>query len=218
MKRKVAVYILTLFFVSSCLTTNAMAVGLGFNLSGGGGSTEWDIEQQSWPYAKWKEDTDDSIGGIGFVLDTAVAKNRLFNYRLNIGLHSADYEYDSGATFETSGWFMTHDFGFAFIRNNKVRLWAGPEIRLSYSQGELDTDNDYEIDIVTFGIGPVIGANFNFAKNMTLTVKTGVLGTSSAGVIEHKTLGFVDQDIDGSGSYSFINVGLTFRLGDEYKK
>lgn len=213
MRRKVVVCILALIFGMSSLATNAMAFGLGFNLSGGGGSTEWDPEVSAINF-----DTDDSRGSVGFVLDTTVAKNFIFNYRLNIGSESVDYEREDGSgTYETKGWFMAHDFGFAIIRKKHIRLWAGPEIRWSYTEGEQDTNKDIEMRALALGIGPVVGLNLNFGKRLTLAFKAGALAMTYDGALESKFFG-VESDIEGEGSYSFVNVGLIFRLGDEYKK
>ena len=79
MKRMVASNVFVLLFVFSFTVTDAMAIGLGFNLSAGGGSTEWDIEDR-WLNTEREEDSDDARGGIGFIFDTAVAKNTLFHF------------------------------------------------------------------------------------------------------------------------------------------
>lgn len=221
MKRKVIVSILAIIFCVSCLTTNAMAIGLGFNLSVGGGHTEWDIEDQ-YIYNTEKDESDDTRVGIGFIFDTAVAKNSFFNYRLNIGSESVEYDFDKSGKYETSGWFMAHDFGFAIVRKKNLRLWAGPEIRFSYSEGDLDDASvNSEINIFSVGVGPVIGLNLNFNKGITLALKAGALAMSSTGEIDVKNfLAPADPDfeLEGEGSCGFINVGLIFRLGDEYKK
>jgi len=215
MKRKSVAYAVSLLFVFYITAADAMALGLGFNLSGGGGTSEWTLEDQ-WVYAEYDEDVETGQAGIGFVLDTTVAKDGIFNYRLNIGIEEGEYEFeDGGGSFETAGWFMAHDFGFAIVRKKNLRLWAGPEIRWSYSHGEDEIDSSIELDVITWGVGPVVGLNFNFRKGLTLALKAGALGTSSVGRIEDKGMG-LEWDIEGSGAYSFFNVGLIFRLGDEY--
>ena len=214
MKRMLAINCLAVFLLCNFFTTEARAIGIGLNLTGGGGISEWEIEQDFFPY-KIDKDVDVARGGIGFIFDTTVSKNRLFNYRLNIGSEAAEYDIDGGGTFDTRGWFMAHDFGFGLIRKKNLRLWAGPEVRLSYSQGERETDSNTELYMATIGVGPVIGLNLNFRNSVSLTLKVGALSMGGGGYIEDKTSG-LDQDITEEGSYSFVNVGVIFRLGDNY--
>lgn len=215
MKRILTINYLAVFFLCSFFLADAMAAGIGFNLTGGGASTEWEVEQDFSPYYEYDRDVDVARGGIGLIFDTTVAKNRLFNYRLNIGSEAVEYDIDGGGTFETTGWFMSHDFGFGLIRKKNLRLWAGPEVRLSYSEGELENDSSTELHMATFGIGPVVGLNLNFGKKLTLALKVGALSMGGGGYIEDKTSG-LEWDITEEGSYSFVNVGLIFRLGDNY--
>lgn len=211
MKRILTINCLAVFLLCRFFLADAMAIGIGFNVSGGGGSTEWEVEEGSWP----DEDVDVTRGGLGFILDTAVAKNRLFNYRLNIGSEAVDYDIDGGGTFETKGLFMAHDFGFGIIRKKKLRLWAGPELRLSYSEGELENNSNTELHMATFGIGPVVGLNLNFGKTVSLALKVGALAMGGGGYVEDKVSG-QEWDISEDGSYAFANVGIIFRLGDKY--
>lgn len=69
--------------------------------------------------------------------------------------------------------------------------------------------------MATFGIGPVVGVNLNFGKKLTLALKAGALSMGAGGYIEDKTFD-LKWDITEEGSYSFVNVGLIFRLGDNY--
>ena len=218
MKKRIMIRGFFVLIVLVFFASNAHAIGFGFNMTGGGGSTNWEAEDW-WDGTKVADfDTDDSRVGFGFIFDTTVAKDRLFNYRLNIGPEAVDYDVDGGGTFETRGWFMAHDFGFGIVRKENLRLWVGPEVRLSYSEGELDTDNSSSIDVITMGIGPVLGLNLNLGRTVTLAFKVGALAMSSFGTLEFvDEWGYEDEpDLYGDGSYGFANVGLIFRLGDDY--
>ena len=217
MKRILAINCFAVFLLCSFFPADAMAVGLGFNVSAGGGSTDWEAEDW-WGDSYDVFDTDDSRVGFGFIFDTTVAKDRLFNYRLNIGTEAVDYETEGGSTFETSGWFMAHDFGVGIVRKKSLRLWIGPELRISHSEGELDTDNSSSIDVITIGIGPVLGLNLNLGRTVTLAFKVGALAMSSLGTWEFvDPWGYEDEfDLNGDGSHTFANVGIIFRLGDNY--
>lgn len=215
MKRILAINCLVVFLLCSLFVTDAMAIGIGFNLTGGGGSADWEVERDFWPYGEDDDDVDVTRGGIGFIFDTTVAKNKLFNYRLNIGSEAVDYDTDYFGTFETKGWFMAHDFGFGIVRKKNLRIWAGPEVRLSFSQGELENNSNTELYMATFGVGPVLGLNLHFGKRVSLALKMGALSMGGGGYIENKTFG-LEWDITEEGSYSFVNVGVIFRLGDNY--
>lgn len=215
MKRILTINCLAVFLLCSFFPADAMALGLGFNLTGGGGSTEWEVEQDFPPYSKWEEDVDLTRGGIGLILDTTVAKNKLFNYRLNIGYEAVEYDIDGGGIFETEGWFMAHDFGFGIIRKKNLRLWVGPELRFSFVEGEQETNSNNELHMLTVGIGPVVGLNLNFGKLVSLALKVGALSIGGAGYVENKAAA-QDWDIEEKGTYTFLNVGLIFRIGDKY--
>ena len=68
--------------------SSAMAVGAGmyFSYGHGWGNVEDDDFDDLWddglPYTF---DFEENVFGVGFTFDTNVAKNRLFNYRLEIG-------------------------------------------------------------------------------------------------------------------------------------
>ena len=110
----------------------AFALGLGFYGTVQGGSGSWELENQSG-FTFYDDDGDTERFGIGFTLDTAVARNKLFNYRLNIGPERFDIDFDNsgGATAELYGLAADNTFGFGVMRTEKVRLWAGPRVRIA---------------------------------------------------------------------------------------
>ena len=92
-------------------------------------------------------DIDFNTYAAGFSLDTNVAKNRLFNYRLNVG-----YQWSSFS----DGLSLDNVFGFGVLRNRHVRLWIGPSIRLG-----IDSINTSPLVDLMVGGGPVVGVNFH---------------------------------------------------------
>lgn len=202
------------FFVLIVLVlfaSNAYAFGLGVYGSTGSGSAEWDKEY--WDGSSFTYDKDSEHSTFGFVMDTAVAKNTLFNYRLSVG--SAKVEHEPGdccATYELKGIVFENDFGFGIIRKEKFRLWVGPELRIGFYEGEIK-NSPVDIDLVEVGLGPVIGANFHLGPVVTLSLKAGHLATEAFG---EQSGGLADADLDVSGSHSFVNFALIFRLDDNY--
>jgi hypothetical protein len=202
-----------------------MAAGIGFNVTGGSGSAKWDAN--NWSHGSSDKDfhfkTDHKRAGIGFLFDTAVGTKKVFNYRLNIGAEAVDYKVKSvyrfnidpnlNGTFETKGLFMSHDFGFKLFERKKLRIWIGPELRLSKIEGKLNDDNNYEISIYSLGLGPVLGLNLNISKTLSLTFKLGALEMASYGELDNRATGedwdiYADRD-----NYTFGNVGLIFKFG-----
>lgn len=228
MNQLLRVICLALLFLLPFYPTLSMATGIGFNLTGGSGSTDWDAV--NWSHSgsdkDFDYDTDIKRAGAGILLDTAVGSNRLFNYRLNLGWENSDYKIDDvykyvinpnlKGKFETRGWFMSHDFGFRIISNEAFRLWLGPELRISKSSGELKGNEDYEIDLSSFGIGPVLGLNLNMGKTVSLSFRMGALDMRSTGELENRSAN-IDWDINSdSYTYTFSSVGIIFRFGEYF--
>ena len=225
MKHAIETSIITVLFVGSLFLSNATAAGLGFALSSGGGSSDWDVVDWVFDTTVEEFSTDDSRDTFALVFDTTVAKNRLFNYRLSIGHENYDAD-RGGDTFEMDGWFMSHDFGFGIKRTENVRIWFGPQLRISHVDGDTyhtfafsGSDPGKVEDLLTVGIGPVLGINMNLPNSLTFTITAGILAMSSVGNLEVMRLwGPDDYDLEVRGEHAFVTAGLIFRLGDEYKK
>jgi len=95
----------------------------------------------------------------------------------------------------------------------------GPELKITSGSGNIDTDKneEFDIDLVNVGIGPVLGLNVHVGKLVTLGFKTGLLFESVYGRGEHETR---DDTIEysGSDSYFYFNFAIIFRINDVYKK
>jgi hypothetical protein len=197
------------------MTPQVSAIGLGGYFTAGSGSGEWDAEDEDDVESDFE--TDDTGSGFGFVLDTAVAKNRVFNYRLNLGFERKDYEFESGDTLEIDNFVVVNDFGFGVVRTPQIRFWLGPELKITSGSGYVDDDEDFEVDLVSVGIGPVLGLNVHVGKLVTLGFKTGLLFESIVGQGEHDTL---DDTVDftGDDTYFYFSFAVIFRINDAYKK
>lgn len=233
-------FLLVFMFVTVGLATNAVALGLGGYLTLTGQTTEWDVDYDIDNGNDGSEDWDAKEGtaGFGFVLDTAVARNELFNYRFQIGLESSSVELDTDdgdATAKLAGIAMTHDFGVGVYRTKDVRVWIGPELRMAFKGGTIEYDNepdnvdiddgDWTIGTFQYGIGPVVGGNFHIGNNLTLAVKTGVLWEKMTGAGESEGTVIVngnqedfdvDWDYESSDVYFFITFSVFYRLGDTF--
>jgi hypothetical protein len=128
--------------------------------------------------------------GTDLTLDTAVAEDRLFNYRLNIGCTTttADSGFPSvNAYYRVNRFTWENTFGFALLRSSRLRVWAGPQISLCY---EFKSTDKSVCDAMLFNrLGPVVGININTSNDVTVSLETGFrtgfgvnLGSSGHGV------------------------------------
>jgi len=216
MKRFIVIQLVSLLLAVIFFTSSAMAIGLGFYLNPGifGGEADWTLESTGYKPSDYTQDTEHT--GFGFVLDTAVAKNSLFNYRLNLGMEEFTSEGGANtAEYELDSFVIDNTFGFAVFKNKLVRIWLGPQIRVSISDGEIKDFEDFDISLFGFGIGPVFGANFNLGKVFTPAVTIGCRYTSYFGTGESKISSY-ECDYTITETTLFFNVALLFRMGDMY--
>lgn len=241
------------FLMIFLLTYSSKSVGIGFNFP-------ISIASMVDKYSITANSSDIQLKsslntiGFGFVLDTKVAENALFNYRLNISTAFGTASFDelsvNGFTNNDPeeikdlkevwdlGYIrlsIDNTFGFGIVRSKLLRLWAGPQVRLGYTYG--NTTQDITVNGVSnskihkytglIGFAPVIGANFNFGKTVTLTAETGYRYSIYAfGYMKFENLyddngrytESVKYDLTGHEADFFFNVGLLFRLDDIYKK
>ena len=112
--------------------------------------------------------------GRDLIIDTAVAKNRLFNYRFNISLDTYTVNRDRyfrNVSYNVNRLTWTNTFGFALWRSKYVRVWAGPQVSISY---EFSNRQDKVLDTYLYSkIGPVIGVNFHTGEFSTVSVEMG---------------------------------------------
>jgi len=182
MRRTTAALFFILLLSGSVFVSGSSATGFGVYGLLGSGRTEF------------HEDTD--YAGWGFVYDTAVAKKNVFNYRLNFGYERLRVDSAFGKE-SFSGYVLDSDFGLGIVRNDSVRLWLGPEVRIA----KLDTEWG-------FGLGPVAGLNLHAGEIVTIIIKAGYRWMSYSDLIYSS----MDE------SHGFVSIGLMFRLrGDRYR-
>ena len=222
-----ALFLLFLFYARP-----ALSLGLGVYLSGTGGYNWYNSNSGSLLY-----NFPAAGGGFGFVLDTAVAKDQLVNFRLNVG-----EDFLPRSSFSMANMFkfnLLGSLGFGIIRTEDIRLWLGPQVgmRVNYGTGfEKSIISTYHayFDIISFPYpgpsstrhivntefvgGLVIGVNFNVGRHFTVAVDAGgrlSLGTSTIAYYGlHK--GFLREG-SASGYEGFINLAFIYRINDTQK-
>ena len=118
-------------------------------------------------------DWDRSTYGGGFLLDTNVAGNRVFNYRLSIGYVGTEETSRLTGTTDLDGLLINNTFGFGVLRTSKVRLFLGPMIGLGFQLPDrtpLFDITGYDFVDLNFGAGAQIGLNFHISDSFSLSV------------------------------------------------
>ncbi|MFZ5572258.1 MAG: hypothetical protein ACOZF0_17810 [Thermodesulfobacteriota bacterium] len=229
-RRFAAIQLMLLVAVYAFHLPEASAIGLGFygdvNIQDGSGDHSAEPDDYYNGRDEYRFETDDDNRSIGFVLDTALARNVPFNYRLNLGYGEWKWKNESGGKLELDTYTMDHTFGFRLYQDRLIRLWIGPQLRLSVSEGDfIDSsgvkDRDYEYSYVGIGVAPVIGVNFNPGDHITASLTIGYRFMRYYGDDDYK--GGPDADYDyyeskyeNDEKQVFMNLAFFFRLNDSF--
>jgi len=185
---------------------NALSIGL-YGTAANSGTAEWDDYYNSCFFSSCSTpssfETDIDQKEFGFVLDTSTARNKLYSYRLQVGL--VDVSYDE---LDFDGVVFTNTFGFGVVRNENFRFWIGPQVSLKILDSK--NFNDYELD--TLGLGVATGFNFHINSVVSLTAEAGL--RHGFGVAEYNS--YYGDEYDITEERFFLNVGILFRFGDSY--
>lgn len=207
MNNKLFAIMLSCLIISS-VPQHLLALGIGAYGDAGIKSTYWDEgEEGGTGYVKYINSLDYFYGG-GIVLDTAVARDTLFGYRIKIGYSQYNVTKKENAQIYSKDKYHMHrfnmgnTFGFGVVRNETVRFWLGPRINfnyLYYSYSCWDRtlympfmfDPSYENTIpyreklverlFTFELSLAMGININFKNDITLFIDTDFGGNVSTG-------------------------------------
>ena len=206
LKRTAITFLLMLLWVPG-----SYAIGLGMSL--GAGTEDWNNDRK---HAGDRENTN-----YGFILDTAVAQDRLFNYRLTFQFEKNQAE-DQGLDME--GIATTHDFAFGVVRSKTTRFWLGPQLRVAYYRDlapSLVADVEYTGSALGIGVGPVVGLNLHLKKLVTFSVSASYMlfgrYTGDYGIDVVNTEGRVGNNtVDADFSGFFANMSIIFRINDDY--
>lgn len=154
---------------------------------------------------------EDHFGG-GFAFDTNVANDRLFNYRLDVGYQHVDGDYGPFGDLDGDGLVLHNAFGFGVFRNDRVRVWLGPAVRLSFDFfDEVPVfDNVFKLGV---GLGPEVGINLHTGDLVSLGLTAGYQFRYVLAVPDDSAF----SNEDGYEHMAFIKMHLLFRLsGDSF--
>jgi len=175
------------------------AMGIGYFYATGSGDSITRIEGSP--------DTRGSVhmSGNGLFLDTNLGKDTTFNYRLTFGAGEygdRDDPYD--------GFVMINDFGFSLFRNQRARIWLGPEVMLNTVDDQAAAESP---KLFGFGMGLAAGVNLNISRNFSVALKSAYVSQTLTG---HKNVGGVRTDITTEDEFGYASVALVFRFGERF--
>jgi len=189
--------------------SGACAGGLGLFISGGEVDAEWDGDYS-------RVDNKGQHRDFGFVIDSNLENDRLFNYRFELG--RAAWEVDDfagrGRDADLDGLVMNHDFGFGGLIAPPLRLWFGPELRFTLLEGDLDNVSTHDIDLFGYGVGAAVGLNFNFPGRLSLSTKLAGVMMRYVGDgpdWNNGTSSWVNSDYDVDEDLVYLSLSIFFR-------
>ncbi len=198
--------------VFAFVATNAHASGFGGYV--GYAHTTGTVEQEA---GGPDLDHENNLVDFGFVFDTNLARDRTFNYRLNLGLQIGEREYSvSGSPAKlkekTAGFSVNNSFGFGIVRTETMRVWLGPSIRIGLDG--CTNCSGYDSLFVSAGAGGNVGVNFNIGERLTISPSFGYQYMYGANVWDDD---FETSSVEGGQHHVSFLVNVLFRRsGDRF--
>lgn len=207
--------------IISLLMAPMSSFGIGIGMTLGSGAEEWD--DTCCTSDTYDHSGDRELSHFGLVLDSAVAKDRIFNYRFSLVGEENNVE-DDGNGLQMTGVAFIHDFGFALFKNERVRIWMGPRIKLSFydeleQTGAPNSQEEADGEVVGFGVGPVFGVNFHLPRVVTFALSFGVMASTYDGDYDAwNPIGTINSNstVEADSTGSFFNFSVIFRIRDNY--
>lgn len=174
---------------------NASAKGFGiYGSTTNSGDADWD---------NWNNSSSVTTGidrkEYGFVFDTAVAKDKIYNYRLQVGHVEASYY-----GIKYSGETIINTFGFGIVRTQDLRIWLGPQIGMRVLKSKTQASDNGGIEY-----GAVIGMNYHVSPSISLTAEAGRRFSLA-------TVNGAGSDYDLKEQRNFVNLGVMYRFNDNF--
>ncbi len=160
--------------------------------------------------------------GAGLAVDTAVAKDKLFNYRMNLGYENLREEFNGFEFARFNQGSFENIFGFGFYRSKLMRVWIGPSLRVA--AGVMTQDS-------ALG-GGLVGriANFTAGGGLSagINVHTGNIGSAAFTIgyqAAYQGRGFTGDAVGVPSYLSGFDQRINFNFayffrgkGDRYEK
>ncbi len=219
MKIKFVIFLSIITLILLSASSSLYAFGIGVYGTASKANYVWTYHESDIP--DFDVDSKVTKMGAGFVLDTCLAMDKLFNYRLNIGFTKMNIDNEKHSVItsdiKANEYHLYNTFGFGIFRSEIMRVWLGPQIGFGYINGEYDaaTPSDKDNNFFTFFFAGalVAGLNFNIEDIITLGLDGGYRISRHAGTAD--TLSSLNSvGITGTGKEWFANLSIIFRIND----
>jgi hypothetical protein len=220
MEKKSIVFTMAIFVSTLILSSQLNAIGLGIYGTASKGEYAWTYHIDEYPNID--VDSDVSKYGLGFVMDTCLAKDNLFNYRLNIGFSRLKIDNENSAPdMKGNEYFFNNSFGFGVFRSEIVRIWLGPQVGFGWISGEYElqsgsTDTENDFWTMFYALGVAAGINFNIEDIITLGVDGGYRYSKHAGIGHMDSISSTSFGLSSTGKEFFANFSIMFRINDVF--
>jgi hypothetical protein len=229
------IYLLLLFVSIITVNNTAYAVGLGIYGSGGTSLSNWKYDDNKYNCGN----TTDYFYGGGFIVDSAVAKNQLLNYRFSMGYeqygsHDPSIHETESSNRTAHKFDMSHTFGFGLVKSAAIRFWIGPQIG-AHCLYSLNFPHDRYSIIPPYYIYSMLSSNTGSLLPVSHTKKLLAVGIDALLAIgininigDYTTL-FAEVGFGYMGTYNINGIketgngyglkgkiGIMFRINDAY--
>lgn len=136
-------------------------------------------------------------GQFGLSWDTAVARDSLLNFRMNLGYERFELEDDWGWKEDYHGVILEETLGVCLLANERLRLWAGPQLVTGLYDGD-----------VGIAYGAALGGNLHLDPLTSLGL------TVSLRRMEYS--GFIGGD--EKETVAALRLDFFFRLRDDFRR
>jgi len=197
------------------------AFGIGAYGAVSSGNYEWTyhIDESENP----KKKSNLFTVGFGLIVDTNLAKDKLFNNRFQIGYSVIGINDSNESGINGKKYSISYCFGFGIFRNELIRFWVGPQLGSGIINGEYLPSHIgkevYDFDAIFFSCGGAAGFNLNIGDFFTLGIDMGIRGIKCWGLASMDRTSTPEQiGVTGTGYEGFIGVCFLLRVNDVYRE
>ena len=195
------------------LISQASAIGLGGYVTGGYAGNNWTHEDEE--YNLEESDNSEMLKyGVGFILDTAVAKDSLFNYRLNVGYCRTEMASDKLPDVKGNDFHLYNTFGFGLLRTEGFRFWVGPQFGFGLMLGKHEPlSTNKQCNALYGSLGAVAGINIHTGDLLSIGIDGGYRYNLNTG---YSDVAYAGSNFTGSGHEAFACISFIFRINDNF--
>jgi hypothetical protein len=204
-------FILVLFFSSS-----VKALSIGGYITGAKGTYDWTYNYDSYSVGATSVESDVSKYGGGFILDTAVAEDQLFGYRLNVGYTKIKINNDKAPDIDGFEFQAYNNLCIGIFRSEYIKLWIAPQIGVGIISAKYELNNQPGInrfDTYFASAGMAAGINLHVSDLISIGLDSGYRISKHSGNGEYNNYSF---DVKGTGKEFFANVAIFLRRNDNF--